>query len=889
MIRIAIFALLILTLSSSSIYCQIKLKGQVIDESDSTSIPFASVVVYGWQSNNIKSYTTADENGDFDINVGEIPIITLEVRRLGYYPYKRDIALLDSGTTTVMRIPLKPKVQEMDELVITDQPPPIIIKEDTIIYDIKSFQSIHDQSLESVLLKIPGFEIRANGDILVNNILVNKVVVDGEEVSNAGGAILTKTLSPDNVKSVEVRFDEKNNKLKESLLDADKYVVLDIKLKDDFNKSLFGKIRLTQGFQDRYTPGGYLNAFSLKKKFKNQLFAESDQFGEEIISLEFIKNVGKEAVQKMFDTPADFVDYVESPAIEDEIYGFPHYTSNVRHMAGISSKYTINKKVDLYFGSFNEYLAKEQENQVNQIFNGGNRFNYFEQMANESFSSKNKIELRFDTEKTKIRIDANAVLKYSLYSSRNNNTTIFYRYDDENAQLNLYNNFFLEKKLNETTGLSIKASYSSSEADIFKLLNHNDSTYGNFSWNKSENESLFSLDQNLRSKENTWLSDLFIQKSKNANTYKLGFKYMNRKLNFDKSANSKNTNSFVLFSASNPDLIVNKFTPYLSHEFFKKAIALKNKISYAYISRPINSNAIVSNSGFLEYDFNFNYSPGNFNNLRINLSRKLDAYPLYKIAEGYDLQSFQQIAIPGISDFTPVPSYVINLSSGINFESINMRIDPYFLYGRSFLGDQYNFENSIVIQRVYDQLMSEYISSGLIINKSFEKIPIKIIVEPEYLINQVQNKMADGSFVYSLATLPSFGIKFDTDFKNKDYSFRLFPKYSAIITENELIPNKNITHMSSLAIEAALPIYKNISFGSNVKGVSFAGESEAKYLTLSFKLAQSNKRFYWFMQGNNLLNNTLFIRQASQSLFFLNQSASVFGRYFKFGLEFKFN
>ncbi|MFW5700431.1 MAG: hypothetical protein ACOCWM_01975 [Cyclobacteriaceae bacterium] len=884
----ALFVIVILIISNTSIYCQIQIKGKVIDESDSSGVPFSSVVVYGWQSNNIKAYTTADENGNFLINVGKIPIVTLEIRQLGYFPFKRDIALLDSGTTKLMlEVPLKPKVQEMEELVITDQAPPIIIKEDTIIYNIKSFQSMHDQSLENVLLKIPGFEIRANGDILVNNTLVNKVLVDGEEISNAGGTILTKTLSPDNVKSVEVRFDEKNNKLKESLLDADKYVVLDIKLNNDFNKSLFGKVRLTQGFQDRYNPGGYLNAFSLKKKFKNQVFAESDQFGEEIISLEFIKNIGKEAVQKMFDTPSDFTDYVESPAIEDEIYGFPHYTRNARHMAGISSKYTLNEKIDFYFGSFSEYLSKEQENQVDQIFNGGTRFNYREQIADESFISKNKIEVRYDTDKTKIRLDANAIFNYSFFNSINNDNINFYQYEDQNTQIDFYNNLFFERKINETVGFSIKTSYSSINADISKLLTHNDSTYSNFSWSNSENGSLFSLTQNIQSKEKTWFNDLFIKKSKKANEYKLGFKYMNRRLNLDKSAISENTDSFELFSASNPTLVFHKFTPYLSHEYFKKAIVFKNKIAYTYLSWPINSDSEVNNSGFLEYDFNFNYNPGNYNHLIIEITRKLDTYPLYKIAQGYDLQSFQQIAIPGINDFTPVPSYVIDLTSGINFESINMRIDPGILYGRSYIGDQYNFGNSIVIQRIYDQLMSDYISSGLIIHKSFDKLPVEIIVEPEYLINRVQNKMADGSAVYSMATLPSLGIKFDTDFENKDFFFRLFPKFSAVITRNDLIPGVIRTYMSSLAAEASFPLYKSIGFSSGIKGVSFSGESEANYVNLNFKLSQSNKSFYWFLQGGNLLNDTLFIRQTSQSLFFINQAASVFGRYFKVGVEFK--
>ncbi|NJO01772.1 MAG: hypothetical protein HC880_08865, partial [Bacteroidia bacterium] len=73
----------------------------------------------------------------------------------------------------------------------------------------------------------------------------SKVLINGEEVTDQGAALITRSLSAGNVKSVEVRFDEKNDKLKESLLDTRNYVVLDIKLDQALHQAWFGKARAT--------------------------------------------------------------------------------------------------------------------------------------------------------------------------------------------------------------------------------------------------------------------------------------------------------------------------------------------------------------------------------------------------------------------------------------------------------------------------------------------------------------------------------------------------------------------------------------------------------------------------------------------------------------------
>ncbi len=327
---------------------QTKINGSITDASDSTAVSFASVVIYQYQSNKILGYTQTDIEGFYTIEIPSEPtVITLKTSHLSYHPYQQDIVIgSEQAEQIVLTFSLEPKTEELQEVIIKG---PIIVKEDTIIYDIEHWTEARDQTLEEVLAKIPGFKIRGDGEIEVNGKTVDKVLIDGEEVTDSGAALLTRSIAPEDVESVEVRLDEKNDKLKESLLDTREYIVLDIKLKDELNKSLFGKIRATVGYQNDIAPGGYINAFSLKKKLKTHLFAEHDRFGEQTISLDRIKNIGAEAFQKMFEIPADFQTLTEREAFSDEIFGFKNYTISEKNIIGLSSRYTVSPYVDLYW------------------------------------------------------------------------------------------------------------------------------------------------------------------------------------------------------------------------------------------------------------------------------------------------------------------------------------------------------------------------------------------------------------------------------------------------------------------------------------------------------------------------------------------------------------
>ncbi|KUF46195.1 hypothetical protein AS361_17515 [Myroides marinus] len=167
-----------------------------------------------------------------------------------------------------------------------------------------------DESVEDVLSKTEGFSIQPNGDLLVNGKLIQKILLDGKEISDFGNTLLIKALTPEKVQSLQVRFNEKDEKIKESLLNEEKFVVLDIKLKKDFNKSLFGKQQLQAAYQNKLKLSGLTNVFSLNKKINVQFFGETEHSGDNEIKLSQIKNLGEDLFNKILSIPIDIDDII---------------------------------------------------------------------------------------------------------------------------------------------------------------------------------------------------------------------------------------------------------------------------------------------------------------------------------------------------------------------------------------------------------------------------------------------------------------------------------------------------------------------------------------------------------------------------------------------------
>ncbi len=366
-------------------------------------IEYLLTAIYHYKSDKIITYAYTDPQGNYTLVLPYAAgIFTFKTRSLEYADYARDIVLGDAGQKEItLSFEVVPKINALSEVVVKAKLSPVIVKKDTIIYDVAHYTQVGDQTLEDVLRKMPGFEVQENGELKINGKPIAKVLINGEEFLKGGAALSTRSISPEMVQSLEVRLDEKDTKIKESLLNSDKMVVLDIKLKDDLDKSLFGKARITSGYQNNAAIGGYANLFRLGKKQKYHLLGEYDAFGQQTISLMQISNIGREAYQSIFNLPANFNSLAENPEFDKEVYGFKDFTQSKQGIGGITAKYNLSKNLEMFVGSYNSFAKEGVGSQTQQRFFDSPTFQFSDQKTNTNYLSKNKIDFEYDNEKIK--------------------------------------------------------------------------------------------------------------------------------------------------------------------------------------------------------------------------------------------------------------------------------------------------------------------------------------------------------------------------------------------------------------------------------------------------------------------------------------------------------
>lgn len=856
-------------------YSQTTLKGTVKDENNS-SLTSANVILY--ENNKIIEYTKSDNNGFFLLEKQLLEgIYLVEVTKYGYIKFNQNVVV---GTDKKQQINLDIELNSADVIELKEvqiiSKPPIIIKKDTIIYNIDKLKDVYDNNLEQVLAKIQGFKIQANGEIEVNGKIIRKVIIDGKEVSDLGSALLTKTLSPSDIKEIEVRFDEKNSKLKESLLDDGKFAVLDIKLKEDLNKSFFGNIQGNIGFQNNFKIGGYSNLFSLNKKLNIQAFGENTNFGNNKISLEQIRNIGEEANAKTFALPIDYNEVKKRKGLNDELYGFNNFTQNDNSILGLSMNYALNEKTDLFIGSFNNYhFIKNQSftNQfyINDLINSIDLIN-----TQKENNSKNKIQLKHTSDKIKLKTDLNFTWfenkLVNVNKDQNSNDFV-----SKHNSSNIYFNNSFEYVLTKKTGLVSNTSFSN---ENYKLDNNLQTTNPNIAnyLGSSIAQSLFTFNQLSANKEQNFITELKINQKTNWGSHFIGYKYFSNSLqNEKKSINSTATN----FDFLNPKQKLFYDTNSLIYNY-QNSIGLfvfNTNLELSQVHIP----NIKTKSNYFQYNTNVVFSPNESTNLTLIASNNLGKFPLEKITNGLYLSNFQTVLMPSL-DLMPTYNSTYSLTYFKLLKDFKLEINSAILYGKAQNLDNQIFTNDVIIQSA-NQLNTIYTAFSTTLIKNFKKFPIKITVEPEILNNQ-SNFIFNNKIQKNFSERYLLGLKIDSKIKG-NYDFNYFSKYSKFVFKNDINDFKNNLEFLSNSLTAKTNfLNKSLIFISTFRNVYFFS-SKDNFSNLDISVSKKTKNLNFYVVLSNLLNTNKFITKDFNQVIFTANENVVFERYINFGIEYK--
>ncbi len=155
--------------------------------------------------------------------------------------------VLNTGT-----IWLRTAVCSLVEVVVKAIIPPVITKSDTIVYDAAAFKTRPNATVEELLKKLPGIEVDRDGNVTIQGEKVQKVFIDGNEFFLNDPKLATQNLLAEMVDKVEA-FNEKSEKAKlTGIPDQNPGKVINLRLKPDRKKGLFGNGEGGLASQNRY-------------------------------------------------------------------------------------------------------------------------------------------------------------------------------------------------------------------------------------------------------------------------------------------------------------------------------------------------------------------------------------------------------------------------------------------------------------------------------------------------------------------------------------------------------------------------------------------------------------------------------------------------------------
>ncbi len=663
--------------------------GRVLDEEGSPMI-HANVQLLQ-SSGQSQAVGVTSEKGLFNLKTNQGGNYTLRVTYVGYITHEEKVELKAGQTLTLKDISMNEDARMLQSVTVQAKAAEIVVRNDTLEFNAGSYMVQQGATLEELIKKLPGAEIGTDGKITINGKDISRILVDGKEFFSKDPQVAIKNLPADMVNKVQVL-----NKLSElsrmsGFDDGEEETVINLTVKPEKKKGLFGSVQGGYGTDDRYMAGLNVNRFDGNKQWtiigganntNNMGFSE---MGSEMGSMSFMGGGGGD--RRFFGNSGGITSSSMLGAnFSAEIT--PEFSS------GGDGRYGYNDR------------AIETTRRVENIVEGGNTF-MDENVSERSFSHNGQARLKLEwkpTERTEL------IFQPNLSMSKVNG---FYNdlYETVNASGAMINNGFINQT---TTGNNFRFD---GDLDISHKLNDDGRTIsGSISggYTDEEGEGIYQAAlQNVETNQKQFNDNTNLQyRLRLSYVEPLGNNYFAQAvLNRRYSRRNSDREVFALGADGQYSVLDNDYGLAYSNEFTQYRIGVNiKKIAKTWdytVGFNVDPNRTVSyrTVGGVEQDklafnrvnfspmFRINYKPDRTTNLRVDYRGRTIQPSINQIAPVQDITNPLVLTL-GNPDLKP--SYSNNLMA--TFQSFNAKNQMAFNVG---LFGYYTFDD-IVSNTHYD-------------------------------------------------------------------------------------------------------------------------------------------------------------------------------------------
>lgn len=179
-------------------------------------VPNANIAVLQ-KNNTISNFTFSNSDGAFLLKISTTDdTLTIKATRLGYDTGLFRIPNRSQST----RLVIAESALKLQELTVKS--PPIILRKDTIDYQVSAFQTKSDRTIGDVMKRIPGIQITESGQILYQGSPIEKYYINGLDLLEGRYNLANNNLPADAVRKVQVMESDQPIKILKSKVFSDK-------------------------------------------------------------------------------------------------------------------------------------------------------------------------------------------------------------------------------------------------------------------------------------------------------------------------------------------------------------------------------------------------------------------------------------------------------------------------------------------------------------------------------------------------------------------------------------------------------------------------------------------------------------------------------------------
>ncbi|WP_187269356.1 peptidase associated/transthyretin-like domain-containing protein [Algibacter pacificus] len=262
---------------------------------------------------------------------------------------------LKANKELALNFNLDERLTKLDEVFVKAEKQPVIVKKDTVTYNINKFKDGSERAIEDLLKKLPGISVSDNGALKFKGNQVTHLLLDGDDIFNQNYTIGTKNINTDIVEGIQAIEDYNANPLLKGVKKSQDIAVNLVLKKGKTDVS--GDIELGAGLKEK----AYLktNAISVSKTLKGFSTLSYNNIAENYSPNNF--NTNNFDISKSKEISQRTTNLVNTNNF-NSILTDNRVSVNSNYFGSVNGLYKFNKKLSLKanYSMFNDKLIRNE-------------------------------------------------------------------------------------------------------------------------------------------------------------------------------------------------------------------------------------------------------------------------------------------------------------------------------------------------------------------------------------------------------------------------------------------------------------------------------------------------------------------------------------------------